>query len=543
MLTCYSQYIPNMDLRTYYHTVRHLKFKQIYYQIRHRLCRANGKRISYSSPVQKNGTPLLLCRWISKNKSLLHGRIFEFLNIKTPFTDWNDEQQGKLWIYNLNYMDYLLQPDISFNEASGWINKFIDDSQNNRVGWESYPIALRGVNWIKFISANHLLISHADVTKWDTSLYNQYQYLYHNLEFHLQGNHLLEDACSLLWGGLYFGDDKWYEKAVWLLVEELNEQILADGAHYELSPMYHAILLDRLLDCINALEHNPYFKGQDNVTYFLKEKARMMLGWLNAIIYKDGTIPLLNDAAYGIAPSPQKLFVYADLLGIRWPVQTLKECGYRKFITNTFEMILDVGNIGPDYIPGHAHADTFNYELRVNGKPFIIDSGISTYNKNTRRQYERETQAHNTVQAEGLNSSNVWGGFRVAQRAKITYLKEDMKRIIARHDGFRASGIEHQRTFELKKQEIIIDDKLLPLEDRKGLNHIHLHPDVKILSVDDHVVRTDIGTISFRGIDKVWTEPCKVAFEYNKLIPSHKICLAFTNQMYYTIRPDIILSD
>lgn len=37
--------------------------------------------------------------------------------------------------------------------------------------------------------------------------------------------------------------------------------------------------------------------------------------------------------------------------------------------------------IGPDYIPGHAHADTFNYELRIDGVPFIVDTGISTYNK------------------------------------------------------------------------------------------------------------------------------------------------------------------
>ena len=57
-----------------------------------------------------------------------------------------------------------------------------------------------------------------------------------------------------------------------------------------------------------------------------------MVGWLDAITYKDGTIPLLNDAAYNIAPTPQKLFVYARLLGISWTVRTLKESGYRKFI-------------------------------------------------------------------------------------------------------------------------------------------------------------------------------------------------------------------
>ena len=76
----------------------------------------------------------------------------------------------------------------------------------------------------------------------------------------------------LLWGGLYFREDKFYEKAIWLLAKELNEQILPDGAHYELSPMYHTILSDRLLDCINALKHNPRFEGQEFVLSFLIEK-------------------------------------------------------------------------------------------------------------------------------------------------------------------------------------------------------------------------------------------------------------------------------
>ena len=43
-----------------------------------------------------------------------------------------------------------------------------------------------------------------------------------------------------------------YDKASCLLYKELDEQILPDGSHYEQSPMYHCILLDRLLDCYNA---------------------------------------------------------------------------------------------------------------------------------------------------------------------------------------------------------------------------------------------------------------------------------------------------
>lgn len=526
-----------MDLRLYFYTLRHLKLRQILHQIQHkiRLYPIRDKRFIKGAPIHKTGFILELIPYIEKTDSYLGEKNFTFLNLNADFIGWEDKRQGALWLYNLNYMDFILQKKITFEDVSYWINLFIDTLPLNQSGMEPYPISLRGINWIKCISYYRELIPVKEKQKWDSSLYSQYRCLYSNLEFHLLGNHLLENAYSLLWGGLYFREDKFYEKAVWLLTQELNEQILPDGAHYELSPMYHEILLDRLLDCINALKYNYRFEGQESVIAFLEEKSRLMLSWLNAIIYKDGTIPLLNDSAYGIAPSARDLFAYAKRLAIQWSTHKLKESGYRKFVSDTFEMIMDVGNIGPDYIPGHAHADTFNYELRIDGKPFIIDSGISTYEKNSRRQYERETHAHNTVQVDGKSSSKVWGGFRVAQRAKISGLKEDKFCITASHNGFRETGISHQRIFNMNDEEIMICDSLLPLSEKKGITMIHLHPDIRIISVNNDSIKTNLAIFWFYGTDEIWIEDCEVAFEYNKRVATKKICIAFTNQMQYTI--------
>lgn len=520
----------------YYHTLRYLRPIQIIYQIKYHIRQI--QRNPFLINKEYKGYPLSLAKYIDKAMSLQPDDSFTFLNINKKFKGWNHTEGPMLWTYNLNYMDYLLQTELDPETGINWITRFIQDQSTNKTGLSPYPIALRGINWIKFISQYPVLIPDTQLTQWNISLYAQYQILYKNTEYHLLGNHLLEDAFSLLWGGLYFRENKFYQKSVRLLMKELNEQILPDGAHYELSPMYHCILLDRLLDCINALKYNPRFKGQEYITSFLEEKARLMLSWLDAIVYKDGTIPLLNDSAYGIAPTAQQLFVYAELLDIKWSTHILKESGYRKFTSNLFEMVIDVGNIGPDYIPGHAHADTFNYELRIAGKAFIIDSGISTYEKNARRQYERETQAHNTVQVEGHSSSKVWGGFRVAQRAKIVSLKEDHNCITARHDGFKQLGIEHQRIFDLNDKEIMVCDTLQPITEKKGVNTIILHPDVKIYAINQDRIETNLATLSFYGADEIWIEDCEVAFEYNKLIPSKKICIAFTNQMQYTIQTD-----
>ena len=50
------------------------------------------------------------------------------------------------------------------------------------------------------------------------------------------------------------------------------------------------------------------------------------------------------------------------------------------------------------YISGHAHADTFNFELYIKNSPFIVDAGVSTYNLGEQRDNERATKSHNTVE-------------------------------------------------------------------------------------------------------------------------------------------------
>ena len=105
------------------------------------------------------------------------------------------------------------------------------------------------------------------------------------------------------------------KKAKEILEKELNEQILDDGAHFELSPMYHQLMLFRVLDCINLVQNNSW-KNKELLN-FLEEKASVMLGWLKSISYENGEIPLLNDSANCIAPISNELFKYANNLKLR----------------------------------------------------------------------------------------------------------------------------------------------------------------------------------------------------------------------------------
>lgn len=456
-----------------YNTVKFLKFEQIayrlYYFSRNRIRTALGENYKFSKSAKVQ--TLKLQKSIHIRDVYLGKKKFEFLNLNKKFDsaiDWNFDKHGKLWTYNLTYFDYLSQSRDK-DELLELIYSFIESIPNMKDGLEPFPISLRGMNWIKFLSYNHIRNQ-----KIDDSLYAQYHILLDNLEYHLLGNHLLENAFSLLFGAYYFEDETFYLKSKKILNKELNIQILRDGAHFELTPMYHQIMLFRLLDCINLLKNNRW--QNDDLLDFLIEKSELMLGWLEHISYENGDIPLLNDSTNGIAPHSLDLYAYAKRLNLTSRKILLSESGYRKIKKNSYEMTVDVGEIGAKFIPGHAHADTLNFELRVKGRPFIVDVGLSTYETSQRRVLERSTKSHNTVECLGISQSDVWGGFRVANRASIVKLDEKENYISAIHNGYKKLGCLHTRTWKFYNNRIIIEDNLS--RRIKSISRLHFHPSV-----------------------------------------------------------------
>ncbi|MBU0924986.1 heparinase II/III family protein [bacterium] len=424
---------------------------------------------------------LIFEKSIPNYKSYFANNKFKFLNIEKEFDtiDWNYKNYGKLWTYNITYFDFLNQEDISKDEAINLIYNFIENENILKDAIESFPISLRGINWIKFLSKEKIKDENID-----TIIYKHYMILLDNLEYHLLGNHLLENGYSLLFAAYYFQDEKLYSKAKEILKLELKEQILDDGAHFELTPMYHQIMFFRLLECINLVKNNT-FKNQE-LLVFLEDIASKMLSWLKNITFKNGEIPLLNDSAFSIAPTSDTLFDYARRLNIKDINLALSQSGYRKIEKESYECIIDIGNIGPDYIPGHAHSDTFNFVVNYENKPFIVDTGLSTYETNQRRTSERNTSAHNTVEINGKDQSEVWGGFRVADRAKIIKIEEEIDIIKASHDGYKKDGITHTRIWNFKEKKLIIKDELS--KKANAIARLHFHPNITKENIIEKII-------------------------------------------------------
>ncbi|MCX6279323.1 MAG: alginate lyase family protein [Bacteroidetes bacterium] len=429
------------NLILYYHTLRHLKLIQIVYRTVYFIRKKTTKKKRLSDKRTPEYRFLQLTAGIPSKPSYRQ-ETFIFIGVSHKFDngiDWDFPHHGKLWTYNLNYFDFLNQENFSREEGIAMMHDFIGNLTTLSVGLEPYPTSVRGINWIKFISKHEIRDQ-----KIVDSLYSQYDRLMKNIEYHVLGNHLLENAFSLFYAGCFFNETRFAAKAKKILITELDEQILSDGAHFELSPMYHQIILHRTLDCLNVQQS---VAGSDRkLTETFKSKAAEMIGWLNKATWSDGSIPSVNDAAAGIAPSTEELNQYAGLLqlnlaGFRNTV--LSDSGYRKFRNGNYEIFIDAGNIGPDYIPGHAHSDTFSFEMFIGKKPFIVDTGVSTYENNQRRYLERSTKSHNTVMFNNLEQTEIWASHRVGRRAKVKILNDTGTELSAQHDGYLPYGVFH----------------------------------------------------------------------------------------------------
>ena len=510
-------------LLRYWHTLRHLKPVQFTARVRFKL--AKPRPDLRPAPPQRG----VCAAWVPcahRRRSLVGPATFRFLNEEHALADigWDDARVSKLWRYNQHYFEDL-HGDAAL-ERTAWhrelINCWISENPPAAgTGWEPYPVSLRIVNWIKWAWQGHALPDGAV-----QSLAVQARWLTQRLEWHLLGNHLFVNAKALVLAGLFFKGpeaDAWLATGLRILREQVPEQILRDGGQFERSPMYHALALEDMLDLWNALQAHRASLSAPVTNWIDGQRGRIdsMRVWLQAMTHPDGEIALFNDAAIGIAPSPSELDAYARRLGFDalMPMVDgllqLADSGYVRVQRGSMVAILDVGAIGPDYLPGHAHADTLSFELSLGGRRVIVDSGTSQYGGGGERLRQRGTAAHNTMTVDGHDSSEVWGGFRVARRARMLDLQvqggdhgpQGWSIVVSgSHDGYRrlAGSPVHRRSWRFSEGRLDVEDRL---EGRgSAACHWHWAPGIEISAINPNTVRVDPRhVLTVEAIGAAWS--------------------------------------
>ena len=485
-----------------FHTVKYLKFKQVYFRVYYRI-----KKIKSSvRGLEKESIFLGEYPWLSPPyapQSLFDNDNAIFLHEEYSVKGsgiWNDKVKSKLWLYNLHYLGDLnsLNADERFEFHLSYVLRWIDENPafiGN--GWEPYTLSLRVVNLIKWCSRNNVRDQ-----KILQSIALQADALKQQFEYHILANHLFSNAKALVFVGVYLDGELGKDcliKGLRVLKQEMEEQFLKDGAHFELSPMYHSIILWDVLELIDlALITNKPELIRELGKW--RKIATQGITWLSTMCHPDGDISFFNDAAFSMAPKLNNIKEYASKLNVEIcktdcsAIISMPFSGFTRININSENSVLLINHaeIRSSYQPGHAHADTLSFELSLFGQRVFVNTGTSQYGLGDERNRQRSTPSHNTLNMDGQNSSEVWSGFRVARRAKVTeytHSENHGKAIVsATHDGYARFDPKyiHQRFWESTPTTLEISDFFVNTKKMIISSRYHLHPNVKIVEFSEN---------------------------------------------------------
>ncbi len=380
--------------------------------------------------------------------------------------DWDIQSEGPLFAFHLHQHDFLRAASLSPSDRSAVLLDW--ESRHRRgTGWHPASISLRALTWLKLLTTPGALEEDAgELLRVRRSLSAQLEMLAGHLEVRLLANHYLSNLLALVAGGLVLrgGAARRWLGLVPELCSQLEKQVLADGAHYERSPMYHALMLEGVLDVLNwaraAGERAP-----GGLVETLEGNASRMLAALAIYTHPDGEIALFADSAFGIAQRPEVLEAYAGSLGVlaAAPARAgvLEDAGYVRLADGAFSLLVSVAGPKPAYQPGHAHADALAFELCVNGERVVTDTGVFEYVPGERRDRARATSSHATIEVGGRDQAELWAAHRVGGRPKVKLEAVGPgRRVEASCAGWATRDTPHRRVLALADGVLEITDTL-----------------------------------------------------------------------------------
>lgn len=482
-------------------TMRHLRARQVFWRVRYTLDRVLGlgPRVSLVRPTpDRSGNALAALQEYARvlqrfappapgQTAALREGYFTFLHHterREEGPPWDRAELPRLWRYQLHSFPYardfaIENASVTWREDGLRLRNWIAQWQQMHppgvdVAWDAYTVSARLLHWALA----------AAVFRWDDAVFWQLyalhaEWLAQRIEWDIDANHLLKNAAALSVAGAIIGEGA-QELGPALLQRCVAEQVLADGAHFERSPMYHALVMEDLLMAHAVLPPQAW----------LDRAIASMARFLADILHPDGEIPLFGDAVLHEALPANKLLALAchrmqiALQSRPAACFSLAESGFHVLASEDGKarMVLKAGAPGPPHQLGHAHCDQTSYELCVGGRRIVTDSGMHGYAESPLRGLLRGTAAHNVAQVNALEQHECWSVFRVGRRAQGRALDwkvgDDGAEIHLAHDGFAPWRCSRRVIFETHRGWTIRDRVEGP--PCSFLSRIHFHPDADL---------------------------------------------------------------
>jgi uncharacterized heparinase superfamily protein len=487
--------------KLYFNTIKYLKPIQLWYQLKKTLFpkylpkvepnnkKNNIKPLNTMIPELDLDDQYVKRFWVDK---IMEGQII-LLNEGWTInrSNWSNPNASHLWNFNLHYFEYGIALAATYYKTKDlkYYQKFkelltswIDANQQIKGdAWHPYTISLRLPNlFICFDLFGEPFQNDTEFQQKVTeSLYKQYRWLLQRQELHQLGNHYFENLKTIVFGSLIFNDLDIFKKYFKKLCREIEEEILPDGVHFELSIMYHKIIFDAMLRIAFWLKQRDPEKLQ-----LIFNKIQKMLDALVSLEKGMGKTPFFNDGADGVAKDATQLISAAKrLFGLVPKLQEdLIDSGYYKLYSDDIAVMFDAGKIGPDYMPGHSHCDALSLEISKGKVPVFVNSGVYQYQGNLRK-YFRSTEAHNTVLIDGRQQSEFWGEHRVARRISNVVAKRKANRIIGSYRNY--CGAAHTRQIGFIGNALVVIDRITTSAPVLIRSFLHIAPPFGVVNEEE----------------------------------------------------------
>ena len=448
----------------------------------------------------------------------------------------------------LGYRKFNKQEDLDLfiSITSSWI----DDNQYFKgINWFSnIEVNLRLISWFwswNFLEASKLLEYNKEFKdfvekKWVPAIYLHCKYSSGNRsKYSSANNHLIAEATGLfvsanLWK--FKESEKWLKDSKHILEKEIVKQHTVEGINREEAAGYIKFVTDLFMLAYIVGEKtgnrfsDVYVKCLKNITYYISnlvdnkgnvpgygddddsvilslDSHDKVNNWQSllcsgATIFQD---PVLKSITNRFDFKNQVLFgnggenIYNSILADKKPRESILYKNSGHFIlrkeTGAKEIYMHLKNSPLGYlsISAHGHADALSFTLNVDGFPYFIDSGTYSYGAKPKwRNYFKGTLAHNTIRVDKKDQATIGGPTIWLDHYKCKLIKAEsnpeMDYILATHDGYRKSGVEHVReiTFIKNKNHFIIRDMIQINDSKLHIIEIpfHLNPKTEVLSID-----------------------------------------------------------
>lgn len=491
-------------LYRYYNTVKYLKLKQIIYQLKYRMFGFRSQSIDVAYKPYNKDFNIAISELDFDENYINRFKVEKILENKISLLNemmqweagkWEDTSKTHLWNFNLHYFEYGIALVHKYKEKRAicylekfkelyrdWHNCFV--SEKNSDAWHPYTVSLRIKNLLICIDIlqDEIINNKGFFDLLIQDLYVMYLYLIKNQEKNLLGNHYFENLTAIYIASIFFDEKKISNKYEKKIQDEILEQILEDGIHYERSMMYHNLILEDLLRIYICTEKSK--QRSDEFIELLKTKICQMSDAIYALELRDSErIPLFNDAGSNVSKTANQLLNVVEELLHYTPIKkySFKESGYYGLENSELKVIFDCGEIAAGYISGHGQCDALSFEMFYHNTPVLVNAGTFQYQTKL-RSFFRSDQAHNTIQIDNKNQSEVWGEHRTARRVKIEEVIDNTpNKVCGKIETYQKVMI--QRKLELEDKSLKISAQVSITKDKEKTvirSYFRVHPDFKI---------------------------------------------------------------